>query len=37
MVVLDGGELLITWAENDHVMMRGPAVTAFAGELPELV
>jgi diaminopimelate epimerase len=36
-VVLDGGELLITWANNGHVMMRGPAVTAFAGELPELL
>ncbi|HUW79941.1 MAG TPA: diaminopimelate epimerase [Acidocella sp.] len=36
-VVMDGGELLITWAKTNHVMMRGPAVTAFAGALPELV
>ena len=37
-VVMDGGELLISWAggEHDHVMMRGPAVTAFSGVLPEL-
>lgn len=32
-VVMDGGELLITWADNDHVFMRGPAETAFHGEL----
>lgn len=36
MVVMDGGELLITWAENGHVFMRGPAETAFRGELTEL-
>ena len=36
-VAMDGGELLITWAENGHVLMRGPAETAFAGELPDLV
>ena len=35
-VAMDGGELLITWAESGHVMMRGPAVTAFAGVLPDL-
>ncbi len=35
-LILDGGELEITWREADgHVLMRGPAVTAFAGQLPE--
>ena len=36
-VVMDGGELLITWTMDDRVLMRGPAETAFAGSLPELV
>jgi diaminopimelate epimerase len=36
-VVMDGGELLITLAETGHVLMRGPAETAFTGVLPELV
>jgi diaminopimelate epimerase len=36
-VVMDGGELLITWNADGHVMMRGPAETAFAGVLPALV
>jgi diaminopimelate epimerase len=36
-LVMDGGELLITWAENNHVLMRGPAETAFSGLLPEFV
>jgi diaminopimelate epimerase len=35
-LVMDGGELLITWRDDGHVLMRGPAVTAFAGTLPEL-
>ncbi len=35
-VVMDGGELLITWSEDGRVLMRGPAETAFAGTLPEL-
>ncbi len=35
-VVLDGGELTVHWTENGHVLMRGPAITVFAGELPEL-
>lgn len=34
-VVMDGGDLLITWAETGHVLMRGPAETAFSGELPD--
>jgi diaminopimelate epimerase len=37
MVVMDGGELLITWRADDHVLMRGPAETAFTGEFPDLV
>ncbi len=37
-LILDGGELLITWNEaTNHVLMRGPAVTAFSGEWPEFV
>jgi diaminopimelate epimerase len=36
-VVMDGGELLITWTDDNRVLMRGPAETAFAGALPELV
>jgi len=31
---LDGGELLIEWAEDGHVHMTGPAAVDFAGELP---
>jgi len=35
-LILDGGELLITWREADgHVLMRGPASTAFAGVIPD--
>jgi diaminopimelate epimerase len=35
VLVLDGGELLIDWrAEDDHVIMTGPAAVDFAGELP---
>ena len=35
-LILDGGELRITWRETDgHVLMKGPAVTAFAGQLTE--
>lgn len=36
-VVMDGGELLITWRADQHVLMRGPAETAFTGQLPEIV
>ena len=35
-ITMDGGELVITWAENDHVLMRGPAQTVFSGELTEI-
>ena len=35
VVVTDGGELLVEWrAEDDHVIMTGPAAVDFAGELP---
>ena len=37
VVEMDGGEVLITWAETGHVLMRGPAVTAFTGEIPEIL
>jgi diaminopimelate epimerase len=32
-IVMDGGTLAITWAESGHVLMRGPAVTVFAGSI----
>lgn len=32
-VVLPGGELQISWEEGSDVMMMGPAVTVFSGEL----
>jgi diaminopimelate epimerase len=35
VVAMDGGELLITWREDGHVLMRGPAETSFIGMLPE--
>jgi diaminopimelate epimerase len=31
---LDGGELLIEWTADDHVIMTGPAAVDFAGHLP---
>jgi diaminopimelate epimerase len=36
VLALDGGELLITWSDDGHVLMRGPAETAFAGQLPDM-
>ena len=33
-VIVDGGELLIEWRDDDHVVMTGPAAVDFAGELP---
>jgi diaminopimelate epimerase len=32
-VVLDGGTLDIVWRDDDRVLMAGPAMTAFAGEV----
>ena len=34
VIVVDGGELLIEWADDGHVHMTGPAAVDFAGELP---
>jgi len=34
-VELDGGKLLIHWAENNHVFMTGPAELVFSGELAD--
>ena len=33
-VVVDGGELLIEWREDGHVLMTGPAAVEFTGMLP---
>ncbi len=33
-VVVDGGELLIEWRDDGHVIMTGPAAVDFSGELP---
>jgi diaminopimelate epimerase len=32
-VVADGGELIIRWREDNHVLMTGPVATAFTGEI----
>ncbi|MBQ0049913.1 MAG: diaminopimelate epimerase [Bacteroidales bacterium] len=32
-VEMDGGTLLIEWDENNHILMTGPAVTVFEGEI----
>jgi diaminopimelate epimerase len=32
-VVLDGGTLTIAWRDDNHVLMIGPAVTVFRGEI----
>jgi diaminopimelate epimerase len=32
-VQLPGGTLFIDWAENDHILMRGPAELEFEGTL----
>lgn len=31
-VKLDGGDLFLEWAENDHIFMSGPAVEVFRGK-----
>jgi diaminopimelate epimerase len=36
-MILDGGVLEISWRDDGHVLMRGPAVTAFAGTLADIV
>lgn len=32
-IVLDGGELDLTWRADGHVLMTGPVATAFSGEI----
>ncbi len=32
-VIVDGGELEITWREDDHVLMTGPVATAYEGQV----
>jgi len=32
-IVADGGELIISWREDNHVLMTGPVATAFTGEI----
>ena len=32
-VVVDGGELEIEWRQDGHVLMTGPVVTSFIGEI----
>lgn len=34
-VTLDGGKLVVEWAENNHVFMAGPAECVFTGEWAE--
>lgn len=36
-VEMDGGTLTITWRTDNHVLMRGPAVRVFSGELDAAV
>lgn len=31
-IVLDGGELLVEWSQDNHVYMTGPAIEVFRGE-----
>jgi diaminopimelate epimerase len=33
IVEVDGGELMIAWREDNHVLMTGPVATAFTGEI----
>lgn len=37
VVAMDGGELLVSWADNGHVLLRGLAETAFQGDLSGLI
>jgi diaminopimelate epimerase len=32
-IVVDGGELTISWREDNHVLMTGPVATTFIGEI----
>jgi diaminopimelate epimerase len=33
IVLVDGGELIIEWRADDHVLMTGPVATSFTGEV----
>jgi len=35
VVQLPGGALLVEWAEDNHLLMTGPATTVFVGTIPE--
>jgi diaminopimelate epimerase len=35
VLALDGGELIIEWRADDHVVMTGPVATSFTGEIDE--
>ena len=32
-LILDGGSLMLEWGEDDHVLMTGPGVTSFVGQV----
>ena len=34
-IELDGGKLVIEWADNGHIYMTGPAEQVFSGEIEE--
>jgi len=34
-LALDGGELIIEWRDDDHVIMTGPAALSFVGEIED--
>jgi len=34
-IALDGGELMIEWRDDDHVIMTGPAALSFTGEIED--
>ena len=34
-IALDGGDLLIEWRDDDHVIMTGPAALSFIGEIED--
>src|SRR6185437_13911185 len=34
-LALDGGDLVIEWRDDDHVIMTGPAATSFTGEIED--
>jgi diaminopimelate epimerase len=35
VLALDGGDLVIAWRDDDHVIMTGPVATSFIGEINE--